>query len=177
MEATLLDAVREDELRRAALTYPEVGQTQGETLPSGYDWLERTATLTGTDFLAASQALLAWQVQLNAGVGVEASALHVVADAVVTLRLGIGPLRVGAPCRIVYVVDEPWRRGFAYGTLPGHPESGEELFLLQVAPTGGVTLTIRAFSRPSSRLAKLATPVARSMQRTVTGRYLRSLSR
>jgi uncharacterized protein (UPF0548 family) len=37
----------------------------------------------------------------------------------------LGPIRV--PCRVVYVLDEPERRGFAYGTLPGHPESGEEL--------------------------------------------------
>ena len=37
-------------------------------------------------------------------------------------------------CRIVYVVDEsgPIRKfGFAYGTLPGHVESGEERFLIE----------------------------------------------
>ena len=34
-----------------------------------------------------------------------------------------------APCRVVYVIDEPDIRGFAYGTLPGHPESGEERFV------------------------------------------------
>ena len=33
----------------------------------------------------------------------------------------LGLLR--APCRVVYVIDEPDVRGFAYGTLPGHPES------------------------------------------------------
>ena len=37
----------------------------------------------------------------------------------------LGPVR--APCRVVYVVDEPDRRGFAYGTLPGHPEIDGEL--------------------------------------------------
>ena len=44
----------------------------------------------------------------------------------------LGPVQ--APCRVVYVVDEPDRRGFAYGTLPGHAESGEELFLVRYDP-------------------------------------------
>ncbi|SIP67631.1 hypothetical protein BN9982_740001 [Mycobacterium tuberculosis] len=38
--------------------------------------------------------------------------------------VGIAFLR--APCRVVYVIDEPDVRGFGYGTLPGHPVSGEE---------------------------------------------------
>ena len=48
------------------------------------------------------------------------------------VMVGLGPLR--APCRVVYVVDEPDRRGFAYGTLPGHPETGEELFAVRYDP-------------------------------------------
>ena len=36
----------------------------------------------------------------------------------------IGPLTAVAVCRIVAVVDEPDRYGFAYGTLPGHTERG-----------------------------------------------------
>ncbi|GAA4732513.1 hypothetical protein GCM10023350_14890 [Nocardioides endophyticus] len=51
-------------------------------------------------------------------------------DTVVDMRFGLGPLALRIPCRVVYVVDEPERAGFAYGTLPGHPETGEELFLL-----------------------------------------------
>ena len=34
-------------------------------------------------------------------------------------------------CRIVYVVDEPRKFGFAYGTLPDHAESGEERFTVE----------------------------------------------
>src|SRR5262249_59666945 len=37
-------------------------------------------------------------------------------------------------CRIVYVVEEDGpvvRYGFAYGTLPGHVECGEERFLVE----------------------------------------------
>lgn len=34
------------------------------------------------------------------------------------MRLGIGPLALGIPCRVIYVVDRPDTQGFAYGTLP-----------------------------------------------------------
>jgi hypothetical protein len=54
-----------------------------------------------------------------------------------------------APCRVVYVIDEPRRRGFAYGTLPGHPESGEEAFVLEQRDDGTIASNIIAFSRPA----------------------------
>jgi uncharacterized protein (UPF0548 family) len=31
---------------------------------------------------------------------------------------------------VVWTVDEPNRIGFGYGTLQGHPESGEESFVV-----------------------------------------------
>jgi uncharacterized protein (UPF0548 family) len=72
-------------------------------------------------------------------------------------------------CRIVYVVDEhvPVRRfGLAYGTLPGHVESGEERFLLEWdRDEGSVWYDILAFSRPNHFLAKLGRPSARSLQK------------
>jgi uncharacterized protein (UPF0548 family) len=53
---------------------------------------------------------------------------------VLILSLGVAAIRLRAPCRIVYVIDEPDRRGFAYGTLPGHPERGEEAFIISRRP-------------------------------------------
>jgi uncharacterized protein (UPF0548 family) len=41
-------------------------------------------------------------------------------------------------------VDEPGRRGFAYGTLPGRPETGEEAFVVEKT-NDDVYLVIRAF--------------------------------
>ena len=67
-------------------------------------------------------------------------------EAVAVLRLGLGPLALSAPVRVVYVIDGPDRRGFAYGTLPGHPESGEEAFLVERRPDGTVWCRITAFS-------------------------------
>lgn len=79
--------------------------------------------------------------------------------------------------RIVYVVDEhggesgaertgTTRFGFAYGTLPAHAESGEELFQVEWNhATDEVSFSILAFSRPRHLLARLGYPLARSMQK------------
>ena len=87
--------------------------------------------------------------------------------AVVARAFGLSWLNA---CRVVYVVDDeqgPARRwGFAYGTLPGHAESGEERFLIEWDRTdGGVWYDILAFSRPRHPLARLAYPLARRLQR------------
>jgi uncharacterized protein (UPF0548 family) len=65
----------------------------------------------------------------------------------------------------LYVIDEPRRFGFAYGTLPDHVESGEERFLLELADDGAVYYDIIAFSRPRHFLAKLAYPLVRRLQK------------
>ena len=91
------------------------------------------------------------------------------------LGFGVEPLAMRAPCRVVYVIDEPRRRGFAYGTLPGHPESGEEAFILDHRDDGTIAFNIIAFSRPASILAKLAGPIGRIVQDAMTRRYFRAL--
>lgn len=115
-----------------------------------------------------------WQVQLGAGLQVSASSPTAVAGAVLLLGLGIGSLRLWAPCRVVYAVDEPRRRGFAYGTLAGHLESGEEAFMIEHHDDDSVSFRITAFSRPATRLAKIAGPLGAVVQRQITAAYLRS---
>jgi uncharacterized protein (UPF0548 family) len=172
----LLDRERVARLRADRLTYPEVGRTAGD-LPQGYRIVHRTAQLpAATDFETAALDLLRWQVQQRAGLRVAASDRQVSPQAVVVVGIGIGPLVVPAPCRVVYVVDQPRRRGFAYGTLPGHPESGEEAFILERHDDGTATFTITAFSRPASTLAKLAGPLARRVQDVITNRYLHAFN-
>jgi uncharacterized protein (UPF0548 family) len=90
------------------------------------------------------------------------------------LRMALWPFPI--PARVVYVIDEPDRRGFAYGTLPGHPERGEEAFVVERQPDGSVWLVIRAFSRPSSPLMWIGYPVARLLQAFYTARYERALA-
>jgi uncharacterized protein (UPF0548 family) len=95
-----------------------------------------------------------------------------------TALLGVpfGPFRVKAPARVVYVIDEPNRKGFAYGTLHGHPEDGEEAFIVDRTEDGSVWLEIRAFSRPANRFWWLVYPVLRASQAFYTRRYFLSLS-
>ena len=82
-----------------------------------------------------------------------------------------------AACRIVAVVDEPRRFGFAYGTLPLHPESGEEAFLVDRGEDDVVRFRVVAASRPAHPLARLGAPVARRVQRRITAGYLEGLRR
>jgi uncharacterized protein (UPF0548 family) len=99
------------------------------------------------------------------------------AGSVVLLRLGPPILGVAVPCRVVYTVEEPDRCGFAYGTLPGHAESGEEAFVVERGGDGEVFLDIRAFSRPATLLARAGGPFTRAGQAVITSRYVRALRR
>lgn len=72
-------------------------------------------------------------------------------------------------CRIVYTVDESdkiTKFGFAYGTLPGHVESGEERFLIEWDhDTDQVWYEILAFSKPNHILTRLGYPLVRRSQK------------
>jgi uncharacterized protein (UPF0548 family) len=77
---------------------------------------------------------------------------------------------------VVYVVDEPNRKGFGYGTLAGHPEDGEESFIVERTEDGSVWLEIRAFSRPANTFWWMVYPVLRATQASLTRRYFGTLS-
>jgi uncharacterized protein (UPF0548 family) len=160
-----------------ALTYPEVGGSLRPDLPPGYRHLEQSRVVgRGRDaFERAARDLLSWEVQRRAGIRVVTQDPTVATGTEARLRIGFGPLAVTAPCRVVRVVDEERRQGFAYGTLPGHPERGEELFLLTLEADDSVTFTVRAFSRPATRLARLGGPLTPLLQDLATRRYLRAL--
>jgi uncharacterized protein (UPF0548 family) len=76
-----------------------------------------------------------------------------------------------APARVAYLLDEPERFGFAYGTLPGHPARGEEAFVV-VRSGGRVRFEVVAFSRPQEPLARLGKPVTRLLQVRTIRSYL-----
>lgn len=94
----------------------------------------------------------------------------------VWLRIPVGPFSLKAPARVVYVINEKKRRGFAYGTLAGHPARGEESFVVELDEDGSVWLDVRAFSRPSSWFWWLVYPALRFAQFLYTRRYLSALS-
>ena len=176
MPDPLLTDIETARLRAAALTYPEVGATSGP-LPAGYHHLTRTAEVGhGRErFDAAARTVLTWEMHRRAGVAVRPSEAGVTEGGVAVLRLGIGPLAVEAPVRVVALVEEERRRGFVYGTLPGHPETGEESFVVRLHDDDRVTFTVTAFSRPATLLARLGGPVGRAVQALVTERYVRAV--
>jgi uncharacterized protein (UPF0548 family) len=177
MDPASLSADVAERLRAAELTYGEVGRTAA-TLPSGYRHLRRTVRIgNGLEtFETSANALLGWQVQLRSGLRVASSSRRAEPGAVVRLGWGAGPLRLTAPCRVVYAVDAPRRQGFAYGTLPGHPESGEEAFVVERHDDETVTFTVTAFSRPATWTSKAAGPAGVAVQHWITRRYLRALA-
>ena len=164
------------EYRKATFTYPEVGATAG-ALPVGYHHLTRRTRIgDGTATLdRAATALREWRMQAGSGLRVAADGP---ADVGRTVVLALGhPIGLVIPCRVVWTVDEPTRRGFGYGTLPRHPECGEESFILDLDDGGAVWLTVTAFTRHGDVVVRLFGPVARAIQSHFLGRYARALTR
>jgi uncharacterized protein (UPF0548 family) len=171
---TLLPDAQVARLSAAPFTYAPVGATRGSTYPPGFHHLDVTYDVGrgAADFARAAETLMTWGMHAGAGLRVAASARRVEAGAVVRCRLGPLPI----PCRVIWVVDEPGRRGFGYGTLPGHPEAGEEAFVVAVDGER-VTLKVTAYSRPGLLLTRLAGPVGRLGQRFAVRRYAAALRR
>lgn len=165
------------DLEGLPLTYAEVGATNGPTLPAGYHHVHVTARIgSGRDrFERAADAVIRYGMLRGAGVRVRATTPVAEVGTLVLGRLGPIP----APCRVVYVVDEPDApnvRGFAYGTLPGHAETGEERFAVRYDPgSGSVYSEVVAFSRHATWWSRLGSPAASFVQRVVTKRYLHAV--
>jgi uncharacterized protein (UPF0548 family) len=165
--------VKLTDLAALQLTYREVGATAGP-LPDGYHHVCKSAVIGHgrPRFDDAAINVMRWGMLRGAGVRVDATSE--VATVGSEVLVGLGPVR--APCRVVYLIEEVDRRGFAYGTLPGHPESGEELFAVRFDPaTGDVHAEVVAFSRHATWWSRLGSPVTALMQRVITSRYLTAL--
>jgi uncharacterized protein (UPF0548 family) len=163
--------------RTAPLTYADEGATLTGALPPGYHHDHASIDLgAGEDVWARSrEGIDHWRAPAAAGITIEPPDAPITVGTTVGIITRLGPAHVLAACRIVAVVDEPDRYGFAYGTLPAHPEEGEELFLVVRDPDGTVRFEITAFSRPHDLLTKLGGPVARRVQQRASRRYLEGM--
>ncbi|WP_291314767.1 DUF1990 family protein [Corynebacterium sp. UBA2622] len=166
-EVALLPAEIEKVKRLQALTFSPGASTDYDrvryerVIPSGFD--------------AASDRLMHWAPQRSV-FRVRTTCTQVRPGAIVEMSLGpcLGPARFY--CRVTDVVDEPDRRGFSYGTLPGHPESGEESFLVERRGSGQVVFVIEAVSRPSNLFWRAVRPLLDAARRVITTRrYLTAL--
>ena len=116
-----------------------------------------------------------WCAPRASGIEIVPADAPIEVDTTVAILSRLGPLHVLAACRIVAVVDEPGRFGFAYGTLPAHPVEGEEAFVVSHDGGGDVTFRIVAFSRPHDLFTKLGSPIAGRVQARTMRKYLEGM--
>lgn len=153
------------------LTYWERGGTGFARMPHGYRHDEYSEVLGHGEavYASAKRAINAWAMFPGGWTDVlpsparGADELPVVGDqAHLAFRL-LGAWWT-APARVVYTVDERDAYGFAYGTLPGHPAQGEELFAVERDAEGAVRYRVRAMSRPHWWGARVARHFMRAQQ-------------
>ncbi|MGJ5753251.1 uncharacterized protein (UPF0548 family) [Streptomyces puniciscabiei] len=149
----------------APFTYEPVGATRDDLTycpPGFHPMLVRTRLGEGQKlFHRAAEAVLTWEMHRAMGVGITATADRAAPGTDVTVTLA-GLIK--APCRIIWTVEEPRRAGWAYGTLEGHPECGEEAFVVDRTGDGTVWLTVAAFSKQAKWYAKAGGPATRGLQ-------------
>lgn len=105
---------------------------------------------------------LPWTRTFPAGTAVsEGSAVCVLAR-----HFGLWSLNAN---RIIYVIEERGnldRYGFAFGTLPGHVEQGEERFTVEWRRADNtVWYELLAFAKPKHILARIGYPLTRLVQK------------
>ena len=116
-------------------------------------------------FQTASAALRNWK-QFDLGwVSIVPPGVKLEVGATVAVKArALGTWSLSA-ARVIYLIEEPRRFGFAYGTLPDHVESGEERFSVEWLGDDSVWYDIFAFSRPRHPLVKINAPLARMLQK------------
>ena len=167
-----------DRAAREEVTYDHVGSTlHPERWPARNPHVERLVLGDGpATFAAAVHGLRNWACQPGIGALVHPATAHLVVGETLLVVLAIGPVRVIVPDRIVEVIDEPLRFGFAYGTLPGHHERGEEAFVVEQRSDGSVQATVRVDATTATVAAKLVGPLVLRFQHVAVRRYLAALA-
>ena len=147
-------------------TYPDTGATAA--IPPVNYVVDHTRVRLGIGnevFQRAKKSLAGWkQFDLGWLKAAPADTPIRAGEVVAVAACVLGLWSINA-ARIVYVVDQPRRFGFAYGTLPGHVEQGEERFLVEQSEDETVWYDIVAFSRPRHILTKIGYPFVRRLQK------------
>lgn len=161
------------ETKKSQLTYDAPGITDHEHVPPGFD-VDGQQTLLGygeETYKFACSALRGWLMFPREMTAFYWPSQSIRVGEVVAVLFRAGPLWSLNPCRIVYVIDNNrptdtvHRFGFAYGTLPGHLECGEERFAVSWdRADDSVRYELLAISRPDHTLTKLGYPYARFVQ-------------
>jgi len=164
-----LDEVRAHLASQVGLpfTYADVGATREDRAPAGFnhDHNRQRLGAGAAAFAAAKDAIRAWTMFPAPLAWIEPLPIPIKEGELAGVVIKAAGLWWLNAARIVYVIDEPRRFGFAYGTLPGHVEAGEERFLVEWLPDDSVWYDLRAFSRPRFWMVRAGKPMARRLQR------------
>jgi len=155
------------------------------TMPDHHDWpptdrryrRSEISSIVGSGdavWERATREVVHWGVKTASGFAVDSLRPVSVGERVsVTAR--VLTVSVVEPVEVVAVVEEEHRVGFAYRTLPGHPVSGEEAFVVH-RDGEEVRLTVRSLTRPAIRQPWRALyPLLRIAQLIARRRYLKAL--
>ncbi|MGX1748077.1 DUF1990 family protein [Glutamicibacter protophormiae] len=144
--------------------------------PGGYRaWRRQTYLGSGDAFWEQSAAaLLRWEVKTRSGFRISPQD-KVRSGARPQIIVPVGPASIHEPVEVVDVVEADDVVGFAYRTLPGHPVSGEEAFILRrLGPS--VFLEIRSLTAGSDRgVWRSVFWLLLGVQKLTRWRYLRAL--
>ena len=163
-------------------SYPESGASR-LAAPEGYNVDHNRIKLgEGREtFAKAAEAIRHWKMFEMDWIEIAPKEAPIVKGSCVAITVrhfGFWWLNVS---RIVYVIEEhdaPERFGFAYGTLPGHVEQGEERFSVEYHPAdNSVWYDLFAFSRARHILARLGYPISRHLQKRFARDSLKAMER
>lgn len=151
-------------------SYAEVGASK-DAAPKGYPINHRRVCLgRGREvFARAENAVRNWAMYQLDWTRLYPPKTPLEVGAVVCVVVNHGFCWSLNPCRVIYLTEEKGdvrRFGFAFGTLPGHSETGEERFTVEWHQADdSVWYELFAFARPHDILAKIGFPFVGYFQR------------
>jgi len=148
-------------------TYKDVGASRTDVKVKGFDNDHNSMVIgKGEDtWQAAKEVLNNWNHFPSKWTKIEPAEKGIFIGNNVSVLFRIFGIWFINSARIVYIIEEENKYGFAYGTLTGHIEKGEEIFYIERDETGTISYHIKAFSKPNNLLVWLGYPMARFFQR------------
>lgn len=159
--------------RDLPFSYEEVGASQNAVVPSGYPINHHRVRLGSGEetFARAKNAIQNWAMYRLEWTRLYPENAPVAVSEVVCVVVNHRLCWSSNPCRIIYVLDEDdgavERHGFAFGTLPGHSEEGEERFTVERrrGEDDSVWYELLSFARPHHILARAGFPFVELLKR------------
>ena len=134
-----------------------------------------TWTVLADDFDNSCEALWNWAGHEAAGIALFPERPRIARGGVLALSIPLGPIAASATCQIVDIINEEDRYGFVYSTLPHHPVSGEEMFVVSTED-GQARVTVTAVWRPATVATSIFPPLTRFLQGRAINRYMKGIA-